>query len=611
MDRQRFHPSSLVPFSTRRLLAFRYPGTQPRINLSSFTTVSGTPRIENENDAAAKNGNGNDYSSENSKHIRSYDSHYIDGKWTNPSNRKNTKNADKSTGKSTINVIDSNNGRVVATVPRGTEDDTLLAIEAAKNALPGWSRQTTPQERLERVRAFLEHFRSGQRVDEIVDRLSVELGCTRSFARNVQAMAPVYHTQTLLDLLDNDDNSDADGNTNGSTNTDGDPAFEWEEAAGKCTIVKEPIGVVGAITPWNYPLNQIALKVIPALLAGCTVVLKPSEVTPLVAYSFAEAIDEAGLPNGVFNMVMGKGSECGEVLARHPDVDLVSFTGSTRAGKILSKVAAGSGMMKPLRTELGGKSAAVLLDDADFARVVPSFVRQLTSNSGQSCNALSRMLVPREFCETVLEIASNTMKKETVGLSSATNENENPRVTLGPLASEAQYNRVRSYIERGISEGATVITGGLDLPEGTETSGGFFVKPTLFGDVTNDMVIAQEEIFGPVLCVIPYDTEEEAIELANGTPYGLNNAVASSNFKRALDVASRLKSGMVMVNTVDVDFRAPFGGYKQSGNAREWGLAGLEEFLVTKTVNVPLEEYRAIVYGCENSSSSSSSSSNR
>lgn len=589
--RQRLLPFSVLPSSPlhvtvavpKRLVAFRQPGTQHGKNrgfqfaYSSFTTGSGTIKMSETNAAAAAaDGKNDDYS----KHIRSYDNHYINGIWTSPANQN--------TG--TIDVIDSNSGRVVATVPRGTEDDTLEAIKAAKNALPSWSRDTTPKERLEFIRVFLEHFQSNHRVDEIADRLAVELGCPKAFAKNVQTMALVYHTQTLIDLLDDDDSRGSDA------------SFKWEYSAGSCTVVKEAVGVVGAITPWNYPLNQIALKVIPALVAGCTVVLKPSEETPLVAYSFAEAIDAAGLPKGVFNMVIGAGPDCGEILARHPDVDLVSFTGSTRAGNILTTVAANSETLKPLRTELGGKSATVLLDDADFEKVVPGFVRQLTSNTGQSCNALSRMLVPRKSCDAVLEIAAKTMNKEIVGCSVT-----NPEATLGPLVSKTQYDRVRSYIETGIREGATVVTGGLEKPKGTETSDGYFVQPTLFADVTNDMTIAQEEIFGPVLCVIPYDTEEEAIEIANDTPYGLNNAVASGDLKRALGVASKLESGTVMINKTHLDFKAPFGGYKQSGNAREWGLAGLEEFLVTKTVNVPLEDYRAAVYGKSGGSNSSSS----
>eukprot|EP00536_Pseudo-nitzschia_multiseries_P013522 jgi/Psemu1/298461/fgenesh1_pm.580_\ len=498
---------------------------------------------------------------------------YINGAWVdstnnneNSDNNNSNSNNNNSKNNNTIDVVDSNTGKAVATVPRGTRDDTLRAIAAAKAAFPNWSQQTTLAERKELLRRFLAAF--GARSEEIHHRLTVELGCTLKVARTLQAGSLLYHVHTLLGLLENDDDND-NGNGDGER-------FEWEHAAGNCTVVKEPIGVVGAITPWNYPLNQIALKVFPALAAGCTVVLKPSEVTPLVAYSVAEAIHEAGFPEGVFNMVVGEGPECGEVLASHPDVSLVSFTGSTRAGQRLTEVAAGSGTLKPVRTELGGKSATLLLDDANVEEVVPAFVRQLTSNTGQSCNALSRMLVSPGHYEQVLSIASEIMESEVVGCSRT-----NPDATMGPLASKQQYDRVVSYIQTGIEEGARLVTGGPDPPEGTDANG-YFVRPTLFADVTNQMTIAREEIFGPVLCVIPYETEEEGIRLANETPYGLNNAVASSDLKRALRVASRLESGMVMVNTTYVDGKAPFGGYKQSGNAREWGVYGLEEFLITK-----------------------------
>jgi len=500
-----------------------------------------------------------------SNFIQSYDKQYINGAWVDSTNSSGT----------TIDVLDSNNGKAVATVPRGTQEDTLRAIAAAKAAFPMWSKHTTLSERKDLVRQFLASFDA--RSKQIHHRLMIELGCPLSIARTLQAGSLPYHGHTLLSLLENEDGEGE--------------RFEWEYAAGNCTVVKEPIGVVGAITPWNYPLNQIALKVIPALIAGCTVVLKPSEVTPLVAYSVTEAIHEAGFPDGVFNMVMGEGSECGEVLASHPDVSLVSFTGSMTVGQRLTEVAANSGTLKPVRTELGGKSATVLLDDADVEAVVPAFVKQLTSNTGQSCNALSRMLVPTVHYEKVLAIASEIMESEIVGCSRI-----NPDATIGPLVSKQQYDRVISYIKTGIEEGARLVTGGPEPPEDTD-SNGYFVRPTLFADVTNQMTIAKEEIFGPVLCVIPYETEDEAIRLANDTPYGLNNAVASSDLKRALNVASQLESGMVMVNTTYVDAKAPFGGYKLSGNAREWGLPGLEEFLITKVVNIPVEEYRDVVYG--------------
>jgi len=293
-------------------------------------------------------------------------------------------------------------------------------------------------------------------------------------------------------------------------------------------------------------------------------------------------------------MVMGEGPECGEILARHPDIDLVSFTGSTRAGQILTKVAAESNSMKPVKTELGGKSATLLLEDADYETVVPLFVKQLTSNTGQSCNALSRMIVPAADYQKVVDLAAQTMKEEIVGDSRI-----NSDATIGPLISKVQYDRVINLIKKGVEEGATVVCGGLEKPTGLDDSlsGGYFVQPTLFGDVTNDMTIAQTEIFGPVLSVIKYHSLEEGIQITNDTPYGLNNAVASQDVKKAIEVASQLQSGMVMINKTDMDIKAPFGGYKQSGNAREWGVSGLDEYLITKTINMEIDEYRTLLYG--------------
>merc|ERR1712238_537431 len=332
---------------------------------------------------------------------------------------------------------------------------------------------------------------------------------------------------------------------------------------------------------------------IPALLTGCTVVLKPSEVTPLVAYSFAEAMEEAHLPKGVFNMIMGAGPECGEILARHPDVALVSFTGSTRAGQILTKVAANSGTMKPIKTELGGKSATLLLDDADYDSVVPTFVKQLMSNTGQSCNALSRMIVPAADYDKVVALAAATMQEEIPGDSRL-----NPQATMGPLISKVQYDRVIRLIQTGIEEGATIVCGGVEPPTGLDATlqQGYFVQPTLFSNVTNEMTIAQTEIFGPVLCMLKYQTLDEGIQITNDTPYGLNNAVASRDIKKAIQVASQLQSGMVMINNTDLDLKAPFGGYKHSGNAREWGISGLNEFVQTKTLNIPYDDYQKVMY---------------
>jgi len=525
--------------------------------------------------------------------IRSYDKHYINGTWMeSEQSQSDAEEEEDAVGEGTtpsstihtLEVVDANTGAVVATVPKGTEADTTKAIAAAKAALPSW--KVLPlEQRINYIKTFLQKF-EGHR-EEIVNRTIVELGCTRTFANDKQTNALVGHTMTLLSLLEKKDNAPAE--------------FEFEYAAGTCTVVKEPVGVVGCITPWNFPLHQLALKVIPALLAGCTVVLKPSEVTPLVAYSVAEAFHEAQLPQGVFNMIMGEGPECGEILARHPDVNVVSFTGSTHAGQRLTKVAAESGTMKPIKTELGGKSATLLLDDADYEAVVPLFVKQLTRNTGQSCNALSRMIVPAADYEKVVELAAATMQEEIVGDSRL-----NPEATIGPLISQTQYDRVLGFIQQGIDEGATVVCGGVEKPAGLDDSlaHGYFVQPTLFSHVTNDMTIAQTEIFGPVLCLIKYETLNEGIKIANDTPYGLNNAVASRDTKKALQVAAQLQSGMVMINKTDMDPKAPFGGYKQSGNAREWGVSGLDEFLQTKTLNMELEEYRTLM-GRSNTSSTS------
>lgn len=478
--------------------------------------------------------------------VKEFKHQYINGKWVESTNSPKT-----------LDVIDSNTAKVVATVPDGSKDDMANAIKAARAAFPGWA-ATPLAKRKELVSKFADIHK--KRKEETVGWLTKELGCNVNFANSVQANMLDWHSSTLMAAIDD---------------------VKWYEGVGTTTVVKEPVGVVGCITPWNYPLNQISLKIVPAMLAGCTVVLKPSEITPCCAYIVAEAIHEAGIPAGVFNMVVGAGPGCGEVLASDPEVDIVSFTGSTRAGKQISTAAAPT--LKRVRTELGGKSAALMLEDADFKTVMPAFIGQLTSNTGQSCNALSRMLVPRSKYEEAVSIAKDIMEKTKVGRSNDADAN------IGPLVSQVQWDRVQGLLEQGIAEGARVVTGGPGKPAGLED--GYFVKPTLFADVKNSMAIAQEEIFGPVLSMIPYDTEEEAVAIANDTIYGLNNAVAGSNKRRCLEVSSKLRSGMVMVNGTSMDFKAPFGGYKQSGNAREWGVAGLDEFLLTKTINISVEEY--------------------
>jgi len=347
--------------------------------------------------------------------------------------------------------------------------------------------------------------------------------------------------------------------------------FEFRTAKG-AHVIKEPIGVVGCITPWNYPVNQIANKIAPAMVAGCPVIVKPSEQTPVNAVLLAEAIDEAGVPAGVFNLVLGRGPGCGEVLSKHPDVDLVSFTGSTRAGKAITEAAAST--LKVVRTELGGKSASLLLDDANLPKLIPRFLHQLMNNSGQSCNALSRMVIPRSKYEEAVEIAAKYANGIKVGLAS------DETSTIGPVVNKAQWDGIQGLINKGIEQGAKVAAGGPGRPDGLQD--GYFVKPTIFRDVDNKMAIAQEEIFGPVLCMIPYDTEQEGIDIVNDTIYGLNNAVGSEDPHRAVAVAKKLRSGTVLINSVAMKMDAPFGGYKQSGNAREWGTFGIEEYLVLK-----------------------------
>jgi aldehyde dehydrogenase (NAD+) len=387
---------------------------------------------------------------------------------------------------------------------------------------------------------------------EAIEWFQKELGCTKDFATKVQANMVDLHFGGTLKLIDT-------------------VKFEERTDAG-ALVVKEPIGVVGCITPWNYPLNQIAAKICPAMIVGCTVVLKPSEVTPVCAYLLADAIHEAGLPKGVFNMVNGTGTGVGDTLSAHPEVDMISFTGSTRAGKQITQTAAGT--LKVVRTELGGKSAALMLDDADLPKIVPQFMGQLMGNTGQSCNALSRMLVPKSRYEEAVQIAKDVAEKVKPGRSG------DPTSTIGPVVSQVQWEKVQNLLKKGVEEGARVVTGGPGKPAGLED--GYYVKPTVFADVNNKMTIAQEEIFGPVLSIIPYETEQEGIDIANDTIYGLNNAVGSKDEERAMRVARQLRSGTVMINSTAGAADAPFGGYKQSGNAREWGKAGIEEYLVTK-----------------------------
>ena len=463
---------------------------------------------------------------------------YIGGSWV------------ASTGSGTLDVIDSTTEEVMATIPEGTAEDVDRAVEAAAAAFPAWS-ATSREERAKVLTRIGEALAA--RTDEIAAIISHEVGMPMTLSGMIQVGLPAGAFADAAQAAE---------------------AFPWEEEIGNSLVVREPVGVVGAITPWNYPLYQIVLKVAPALAAGCTVVLKPSEVAPLNAFALAEVIDEVGLPAGVFNLVTGVGPVVGEAIAAHPKVDMVSFTGSTRAGKRVMELAADS--IKRVSLELGGKSANIVLDDADFEKAVPAGVFGCYMNSGQTCSALTRMLVPRDKLAQVEELALAAAEGFAPG-----DPFEEGKL-LGPLVSSVQRDRVRGYINQGIAEGAKLVTGGAEPPEGLEK--GFFVQPTVFSEVTRTMTIANEEIFGPVLSIIPYDTEEEAIAIANDTPYGLAGAVSSGDPARAEKVARQLRTGQVDINGGAFNPSAPFGGYKQSGIGRERGRYGLEEFVETKAM---------------------------
>ena len=477
----------------------------------------------------------------NVRRMRAYDQLYINGKWV-PSN-----------GAGTLSVTDSATEEVIATIPDGAASDVDAAVAAARAAFPAWN-GLSKEDRA----AFLMKIHAGleTRTDEIATIIAKEVGMPVWLSSMIQVGLPKGNFKTAADLLG---------------------SYQFEETVGNSLVVREAIGVVGCITPWNYPLHQIALKVAPALAAGNTVVLKPSEVAPINAFILAEIIDEAGLPAGVFNLVTGVGPVVGEAIAAHADVDMVSFTGSTRAGKRVAEVA--SQTVKKVALELGGKSANVILADADFAKAVSDGVGKCFLNSGQTCTALTRMLVPRDRLAEVEGIAAAT--------AAAAFQPGNPFEAgrfLGPLVSAAQRDRVRGFIDKGIEEGATLVAGGSAAPEGLEQ--GYYVQSTIFSNVTRDMTIAREEIFGPVLSIIPYDTEEEAIEIANDSIYGLAGGVWSGDADHAKAVARRIRAGQVEVNGGSFNPSAPFGGYKQSGLGREAGKFGLEEFLEVKALQL-------------------------
>jgi aldehyde dehydrogenase (NAD+) len=476
--------------------------------------------------------------------VQIHDKLYIDGAWV------------PSTGSDTIDVHDSTNGEVIARVPAGTADDVDAAATAARTAFESWS-QTTPEERAKYCTRIAEGL--GARMDEIATVVTREAGMPKWLSLMIQAGLPINSFNTAAQLAE---------------------SYEYESQLGNSIVVREPVGVVGAITPWNYPLHQIAAKVAYAIAAGCTVVLKPSEVAPLDAFILAEVIHDAGLPAGVFNLVIGTGPVVGEAIASHPQIDMVSFTGSTRAGKRVAELAAQS--LKRVALELGGKSANVLLDDLDddaFEKAVRDGVGKCYLNQGQTCTALTRMLVPASRVADAERIAADEVE--------ANYQPSDPfadGARLGPLSSEAQVERVTGYIQKGIDEGAKLVTGGPGRPEGFEE--GYYVRPTVFSGVRNDMAIAQEEIFGPVLSIIAYEDEDDAARIANDSPYGLSGGVWGADTERAQAFARRIRTGQIEVNGGAFNPSAPFGGFKNSGYGREYGPHGFEEFLEIKAMQL-------------------------
>ena len=463
---------------------------------------------------------------------------YIDGQWVEPAQARE------------YPVINPATERTIGTISLGSVADAERAIRAARAAFPAYAATSLAQRRALFGR-FLEIYK--RRYEEVALAISSELGAPLSFARKSQTGLGIGHMRTAMDLLD---------------------SYPFTEDRGSMRLVREPVGVCGLITPWNWPINQIACKVAPALATGCTMVLKPSEIAPLSAYLFAEILHEAGVPAGVFNLVNGDGPGVGQTLAGHPEVDMVSFTGSTRGGIAVARTAAET--VKRVHQELGGKSPNIILDAAVLESAVSAGVAECFSNSGQSCNAPTRMLVPRALHDRAVEIAREVAGRVVPG------DPMHETTTMGPVISQRQWDKIQRLIQAGIDEGATLVAGGLGKPPGLDT--GYYVRPTVFAGVNNDMTIAREEIFGPVLAIIPYENEDDAIRIANDTLYGLAAYLSGSDLEQVRRVAGQLRAGMIHCNGEDMGLNAPFGGYKQSGNGREWGEFGFEDFLETKVI---------------------------
>jgi aldehyde dehydrogenase (NAD+) len=469
--------------------------------------------------------------------MREYMKFYVDGQWVDPIAPKS------------LDVINPATEGVAGHISIGTAADVDKAVKAARKAFATYS-LTSRDERVALLERIIAEYQN--RYGDMAAAITEEMGAPASLSMNAQAAIGMGHLQTALGILKN---------------------YKFEEDRGATRLVKEPIGVCGFITPWNWPVNQIACKVVPALAVGCTMVLKPSEVAPFSGYIWSEIMHAAGVPAGVYNMINGDGPGVGHAISSHPDVDMVSFTGSTRAGIEVAKAAAPT--VKRVAQELGGKSPNIILEDADMKSAVGGGIRSVMTNSGQSCNAPTRMLVPAKKMDEVIVIAREAAESITVG-------DPNGNAKMGPVVSEVQWNKIQGLIKKGIDEGATLVTGGAGRPEGLDK--GYYVKPTVFANVTNDMTIAKEEIFGPVVAILGYDTVDEAVRIGNDTEYGLAAYISGTDTAKIREVASRLRAGQVSINGGGGDLMAPFGGYKMSGNGREWGDYGFAEFLETKAV---------------------------
>ena len=471
--------------------------------------------------------------------MRIYDKFYINGEWIDPVTPQS------------LDVINPATEAVCAQISLGSSADVDKAALAARNAFNTFG-QSSRQQRIDMLEAICAAHKN--RYNDIAEAISEEMGAPTRLAVEAQAAIGIGHLSTALDILRD---------------------YPFEENSGNSQIVKEPIGVCGLITPWNWPINQITCKVAPALATGCTVILKPSEVAPLSGYLFSEVIHEAGVPAGVYNMINGDGPGVGTALSCHPEVDMMSFTGSTRAGALVAQNAAPT--VKRVTQELGGKSANIILQDVDLEAAVTRSVNHMFNNTGQSCNAPSRLLVPADKMEQATAIAARVAQQVVVGDPKAES------TTMGPVVSDAQYSKIQRLIQTGIDEGATLVCGGTGRPEGLAR--GYYVKPTIFSNVDNDMTIAREEIFGPVLAMIAYDTEDQAVAIANDTDYGLAAYIQGDNQERVRAVAGQLRAGNIGINGVSGDLHTPFGGYKQSGNGREWGAHGFNDFLEIKAIS--------------------------